>query len=152
MTRDQQLKTLNSPRASKEQLREALAASLGVDYERLSKEKVITIFTQCRDTFLEAYKKHTGFDYSFGARDGVALSNIIKKIEALTKADTLVTFQAFIWNLPIWYKENAFSLTRINGNFNEIVASIKQNGGKQQVTSDFKDRVAERIRARQSKQ
>lgn len=145
MTRDQQLKTLNSPKASKEQLREALAASLGVAYERKSKEKEKTLFAQCRDTFLEAYKNHTGLDYSFATKDGVALSGIIKKIgffSDTSKDDTLITFKALINNLPDWYKQNAFSLTVINNKFNEIVASIRKNGGqKQGITDDYKARV-----------
>lgn len=144
MTRDQQFKTLNSPKASNEQLREALAASLGVQYERPSKEKAITVFTQCRDVFLEAYKSHTGLNYSFATKDGVALSNIIKKIgffSDTSKDDTLITFKALINKLPDWYKQNAFSLPVINNKFNEIVASIRKNEGKQGITDDYKARV-----------
>lgn len=146
MTRDQQLKTLKSPKASKEQLREALAASLGVALERQSKEKETTLFAQCRDTFMEAYKKHTGIDYSFGAKDGIAVSQLIDKIQCLIEykspADALATFEAFINNLPDWYKQNAFSLTVINNKFNEIVASIRKNGGKKTgITDDYKARV-----------
>lgn len=152
MTKDQQLKTLKSPKASKEQLREALAAALGVANERPGKENVKSIFSQCRDTFLEAYKKHTGFDYSFGAKDGKALVSIISKIgnleSSLDDVMKLDSFNVLICNLPDWYKQNAFSLTVINNKFNEIVASIKNNGGQTGITKDFGSRVAERIRAR----
>lgn len=152
MTRDQQLKTLNSPRASKEQLREALAHALGVMYERPTKEKAVTLFAQCRDVFLEAYKEHAGIDYSFVAKDGVALSSLIKKLKGIIQfpTDTAVvaTFRLLLIKLPDWYKQNAFSLTRINGNFNEIVASIKQNGEKAGITDDYKNRILNNIRAR----
>lgn len=144
MTRDQQLKAFNNTKASKEQLREALAASLGVECERKSQEKEKTLFVQCRDTFLEAYKNHSGLDYYFATKDGVALSNIIKKIGFLSgtsKDDTLMTFKALINNLPDWYKQNAFSLTVINNKFNEIVASIRNNGRQQGITDSFKSRV-----------
>lgn len=146
MNRDQQLKILKSPKASKEQLREALAASLGVAYERQSKEKENTLFAQCRDTFLEAYKKHTGFDYSFEAKDGKALASIINKISKIENVqddlEKLDSFNVLIYYLPDWYKQNAFSLTVINNKFNEIVASIRKNGGnKTGITDDYKARV-----------
>lgn len=157
MNRDQQLKTLKSPKASKEQLREALAASLGVEYEAQTKEKAVTLFTQCRDAFLEEYKRQTNIDYSFQAIDGRALAQLIEKVRGIIQFPTdeaiVATFRLLILKLPDWYKQNAFALKTINNKFNEIVASISKNGnGKQQVTSDFKDRVAERIRARQFKQ
>lgn len=152
MNRDQQLKTLNSPKASKEKLREALAASLGVHYERQSKEKARTIFFDCRDSFLEAYKKHTGFDYSFEAKDGKALLSIIKKISNLENTqndvELLDSFNVLIHYLPEWYKANAFSLTVINNKFNEIVASIRKNDGqKQGITNDYKARVLNDLKA-----
>ncbi|NDV45487.1 hypothetical protein D0T49_00270 [Paludibacter sp. 221] len=144
MTREQQLKTLQSTKASKEQLREALAAALGVRYERANREKVVTIFTECRDVFLKTYKANTGLDYSFGAKDGRALACIIEKIGNAhdgNDTESLVTFKALIGNLPEWYKQNAFSLTVINNKFNEIVASIRKNGEKTGITNDYKARV-----------
>lgn len=156
MTRDEQIKTLTNPKASKEQLREALAASLGVEYEARTKEKAVTLFVKCRDIFMNEYKRQTNVDYSFEAKDGKALTLIINKIGKLENVqsdlDKLNSFNALIYYLPDWYKQNAFSLTVINNKFNEIIASIRKNGNReQQVTSDFKDRVAARIRARQSK-
>lgn len=153
MNRDQQLKTLKSPKASKEQLREALAASLGVVYERQTKEREITIFTQCRDSFLEAYKKHTGIAYSFEAMDGRALSSIIKKIGNLENTqndvELLDSFNVLIYRLPDWYKQNAFSLVIINNKFNEIIASIRKNGNGQQPADDsLESKLAQRANAR----
>ncbi|MDH6310572.1 hypothetical protein M2451_003338 [Dysgonomonas sp. PFB1-18] len=155
MNRDQQLKTLNSPKASKEQLREALACALGVTYERQSKEKEKTLFALCRDTFLEAYKEHAGIDYSFVAKDGVALSSLITKLKGIIQFPTdtaiIATFRLLLLKLPEWYKQNAFSLTRINGSFNEIVASIKQNGDKTGITDDsLESKLARRANARRS--
>lgn len=145
MTRDQQLKTLNSPKASKEQLREALANALGVPYERAKKEKETSLYSAFCGVFLKAYKKHTGFDYSFRAKDGVAVSRLIDQIQCLIEykspADALATFEMFIEKLPDWYKQNAFSLTVINNKFNEIVASIRKNGEKTGITDDYKARV-----------
>lgn len=154
MTRDHQLKALRNKKASKEQLREALAASLGVEYEPETKEKAQTLFTQFRNAFSKAYKEHTKIDYSFGVRDGVAIKQLIEKIQCLIEykspADALATFEALLLNLPDWYKQNAFSLSVINSKFNEIVASIRKNGRQQQSGgNDLESKLAERFRARQ---
>lgn len=155
MTPADQLKVLNNKKASKEQLRAALAASLGVEYEPQTKEKQESVFTKCRRAFLNQYNKQTGLIYSFGAKDGKALKDIIEKITDQTTSasddEIVITFEALIQNLPEWYIENAFSLTVINGKFNEIVASIRKNGKQGQSSgNDLKSRLAERFRARQS--
>ena len=145
MTHKEQLKTLNSPKASKEQLREALACALGVPYEVKGKEKSISLFTQCKGVFIDAYKEYTKIEYSFVAKDGVALSSLIEKLKGIiqfpTDTSVVATFRLLLIKLPDWYKQNAFSLTRINGGFNEIVASIKKNGDKQGITYDYKARI-----------
>lgn len=152
MNRDNQLKTLKSPKATKEQLREALAAALGVTYERQSKEKETTLFAQCRDTFLEAYKEHTGLDYSFMPIDGRSLSQLIEKVKSIVEHPTdetvIATFRLFILKLPDWYKQNQFSIKVINNKFNEIVASIRKNGEQGGITNSYKDNLINRMRAR----
>ncbi len=50
MTRNEQLKVLKSQNATKEQLRSALAASLGVEYQTPGKEK--------KETLLDRIKLH----------------------------------------------------------------------------------------------
>lgn len=139
MTRDDQLKTLKSTKASKEQLRQALAASLGVEYEpQKQAAKEVSIFTQCQRIFMRAYKDQTKIDYSFGAIDGRSLKSILTKIGKMTNDDNIViTFQAFINKLPDWYRQNAFSLKIIDNKFNEIVASIKNNGSQQTINDDY---------------
>lgn len=155
MTRDQQLRILKSTKASKEQLREALAASLGVPYEAKAKDQQERIFTRCQRVFANLYQQKTGLVYSFGAKEGKALKEILSKLTSQTANTTddelALTFEALILNLPDWYKQNAFSLPRINGNFNEIVANIRSNGRQQQSGgNDLKSKIAERFRARQS--
>ncbi|MBF0576622.1 hypothetical protein [Dysgonomonas sp. GY617] len=154
MTRDQQLKTLKSKKANKEQLREALAASLGVAYEPATKDQQENLFTECRSVFFKAYKDQTGLDYSFVGKDAKALTQILEKIGNMSSdwsdQDKRMTFEALVINLPDWYKKNAFSISVINNKFNEIVASIKQNGRQQQTGGDLKSKLAERFRARQS--
>ncbi|WP_165027236.1 hypothetical protein [Dysgonomonas sp. ZJ279] len=139
MTREKIIKLLNSPKASREQLREALAAYAGVEYSP-QKEKKESLFNQCKTIFLEAYKQHVKVDYTFDRRDGVALASLIEKVQALDDNDVLVTFGALMSNLPDWYKINGFSLTVINGKFNEIVASIR-NERKQGITDNYKARI-----------
>lgn len=154
MTRDQQLRILKSTKASKEQLREALAASLGVKYEAQAKGQQESLFTKCRQIFSDHYTYKTGLVYSFGAKEGKALKDIIDKLTSQTAnandTELALTFEALILNLPDWYKQNAFSLPRINGNFNEIVANIRNNGRQQQSGgNDLKSKLAERFKARQ---
>ena len=132
---DQQtaIKILNSARSSKEQLREALAWTLG-EAPQPSRNKFGTgskggakepsVFNECKSVFSAEYRKTAGVPYVFGVKDGVALSGIIKKIQALGEENVTGTFTALIQNLPEWYKKNAFSLPVINSKFNEIIASI----------------------------
>lgn len=145
MTTDQANKILNSRKASKEQLRSALAAALGVDYKPFE-EKSETLFTQFRDIFLETYRLDTDVEYSFTAADGRSLAQLVFKVKGLLadpSNETIVaTWRQMLLKLPEWYKKNGYSLPVINSKFNEIVASIKQKSdGKQGITDDYKARV-----------
>lgn len=145
MTIDQATKILNSRKASKEQLRSALAAALGVDYKPFE-EKTETLFAQFRDIFLENYRLDTDVEYSFTAVDGRSLAQLVFKVKALLSNpanETIVaTWRQLLLKLPEWYKKNGYSLPVINSKFNEIVASIKQNkDGKQGITDDYKARI-----------
>lgn len=106
------------------------------------KEQDQSVFKTCLNAFQTAYKNQTGLDYSFQAKDGVALAGIIKKVSALigTDAHVVTTFTMLINKLPEWYRTNAFSLPVINGKFNEIVATIKQNKNKPK--DEYKERIA----------
>jgi len=144
MDKDAQFKTLKNPKASKEQLRAALSAALGVPY--IVKDKgAETLFTQCRKVFMAAYERHTGVSYVFGAKDAKALKELIAKVGSLANAptdDTTIEMLGYLIDrLPEWYKQNAFSLPIVNNKFNEIVASIKKNGGQSGITNDYKARV-----------
>lgn len=141
MTHEQQIKVLNNPKATKEQLRIALAASLGVQYVPESKEKKESQFNECKALFFSFYKKETGLIYSFTGQDAKSLKELIGKIRMLynypaNEYPVVETFGMLLEKLPDWYKKNAFSLPVINKKFNEIVASIKQNVGKGQTISD----------------
>lgn len=145
MTIDQATKILNSRKASKEQLRSALAAALGVDYKPFE-EKSETLFTQFRDIFLDSYRLDTDVDYSFTPSDGRSLAQLVFKVKNLsinpTNETIVATWRQMLAKLPEWYKKNAYSLPVINSKFNEIVASIKKNNdGKQGITDSYKARV-----------
>lgn len=139
------LKTLRNPAATKQQLREALAAALGVEYIEKKTEKN-TVFNQCKFIFNQYYTDFSGLSYAFGAKDGVALADIIKKLQALSYLNdeqTVKTFEALISKLPDWYKNNAFSLTVINKKFNEITTSIKRNSGNAGgISADYRAQIA----------
>lgn len=129
---DQQtaIKILRSARSSKEQLREALAWTLGeAPQPPKGVAKEPSVFNECKSVFSAEYRKTAGVPYVFGVKDGVALSGIIKKIQALGEENVTGTFTALIQNLPEWYKKNAFSLPVINSKFNEIIASLSKKTG-----------------------
>lgn len=141
MTREKIIKLLNDRKASRDDLRRAIAFLLEIQYQPVSKTEEKTLFKRCCEIFGQSYKERTGVEYFFAQRDGIALSEIIKKIGVMTNTgsddEVLTTFSALLLNLPEWYKRNAFSLRVINCKFNEIVASIR-NEGKKGVTDDFK--------------
>ena len=142
-------KILNSARSSKEELREALAFALGVEQKAHKNEKGVSIFTECKNVFANEYNKYTGLRYNFQVKDGVALAGIIKKIEAnLPPAPSqgggekvVNTFTALVQNLPVWYKEKAFSLSVINSKYNEIIASITKKAGTNNGNSSEREAV-----------
>lgn len=144
MTHEEVIKVLNSRRSSKEELRSALAFAMGVappPPKEAAKEK--STFSQCKDIFHGSYENYTGVPYVFLAKDGIALSGIIKKIEDLDSSNVAGTFIALLQNLPEWYKRNAFSLPVINSKFNEIIASISKKTG----TVNGNSREREAVRA-----
>lgn len=142
-------KILNNPKASKEQLRSALAFSLGVEYVPVSKEKQESVFNACQSLFYDFYNKETGLVYSFSGQDGKALKELIGKVQSIinfpvSEGDIINTFCLLLDKLPDWYKKNAFSLPVINKKFNEIVSSIQQkNNGKGQsnISNSYKEKL-----------
>lgn len=149
MDKAEATKILNRKAASKEQLREALAFALGVAYSPVSGEKSDTLFNRCKGEFCSAYELETGLNYSFGAMDGRSLSELIKKVGKTVGTDNeetvYNTFCALISKLPEWYRINAFSISVINKKYNEIVSSIKKNGGKQRISNNYKERLAREL-------
>lgn len=143
---DELLRILKNPHASKQQLREALAIALGVELAGRNTNQR-SVFSVCKGKFEFCYSDFSGFPYSFGTKDGVALAGIIKKIEGLgveSDEQVIKTFEALIVKLPDWYKNNAFSLTVINKKFNEITTSIKRNSGNPAsgISADYRAQIA----------
>lgn len=159
MNRQAAINILKNPKSSKAKLREALAFALGVEYvQENTTERKQGVFTRCMKEFCDAYQNYSGLPYVFSPKDGKALKELIEKVKMIgspncTSDETVVsTFVMLILKLPEWYKKNNFSLPVVNSKFNEIIASIKQNGNEQSgISNDYKNRVAERIRARSTK-
>ena len=128
---DQQtaIKILNSARSSKEQLREALAWTLGAPKPPKGGAKEPSAFNECKSVFSAEYRKTAGVPYVFGVKDGVALASIIKKLEAMGESNIPGAFTVIVQNLPEWYRKNAFSIPVINSKLNEIIASISKKTG-----------------------
>ena len=141
MNPEKALKIYNRKTASKEELREALAFCLGVEYKKPTKE--ITPFEQCRLFFMEQYKKSTGIPFYWSAKDAAGLTGILKKLEIMDNSNARIftLFQHLIIKLPEWYRQNAFNLVTINSKFNDIVLIIQQNNGKKPISDDYKQRV-----------
>lgn len=146
----QPLDVLYDPKASKDTLRRALAAALGVPVPEAAATS--TLFNACRAVFVEAYESHTGLPYRFGSREGMALQSILVQLRVLMadKGDESVLggFHALIANLPDWYRQNQFNLPVIDKKFNDIVSSIKsKNGNNSRISTDYKRRVLDTLLA-----
>lgn len=145
MDRQEQERIYRNRRSSKEELRGALGAALGLpDLPGKGKEQQ-GIFNACKAAFFAEYEKETGVHYAFAAKDGVALSKIIAKLEAMGEQDVAAAFSVLVQKLPDWYKKNAFALTVIDKKFNEIIASIKRNGG--QISNSYKEKLLNDLRS-----
>lgn len=144
-------RTLHNPKATKEELRAALARSLGVDYTPATKGQADSLFSDCRSLWMTRYLADTGLDYSFSAVDAVSLKAIITKMQRLTDEQeqrTLEALAVLFERLPAWYKENAYSLPVVNKKFNEIIASIRKEYGKQKQPAEHKERLLALLRTR----
>ena len=147
MTRDEAVKIFKKNSSTKQQLRNALAATLGIAAEEAEwmEQTERSLFGLCRDAFMKAYATKTGLVYYFTGKDAKALTEIIKKIELMpTNTDTEASFKVIIERLPLWYINNAFNLTAISSRFNDIVLQIKNstNGrATNSISNDYKERV-----------
>lgn len=155
MNNESAKKVLFDQKATKAQLRQALAFMLDVEYKPETKEKKQTIHNQCKMYFCTSYEKYTGISYMYTGKDAGSLSQLIEKIkgilETITDDNVVNTFKALIDKLPEWYKINQFSLPVINSKFNEIVSSIKQDGkSKSGVSESYKERVLREMRTNTS--
>lgn len=143
------INVLQNPRATKKELRDALAKALGVEVPPDEPGNTESLFNSCRERFCLAYRQHTGLAYRFGAREGAALASVIRQIRdlgAMDDKDVLGGFAYLIDHLPQWYRDNQFNLPVIDRKFNDIVISIKKsrngrsenNGG---VSRSYRERV-----------
>lgn len=133
--------TYRNLKATKAQLRAALGEALGLPPEA-EPEKPKSAFRECLTAFQTAYKKHTGLHYQLAVKDAVAMAGIMKKLQALAPgADVVQAFTVMVNKLPDWYKKNGFSISVINGKFNEIVAAIR-SANKTKTSHEYKERIA----------
>lgn len=131
------VKILNKKAASKDELRAALAAALGLPLPAWA-EADDNLNTRCRRLFSQAFTVATGSTYRFQVKDYAALDALVKKITdatteknpASTTGDVELAFIWFLKNLPEWYRGAGFSACVLNSKFNEIVAAIKHGNKK----------------------
>ena len=147
MTRGEAVKIFKKNSSTKQQLRNALAATLGIaaeEAERMEQQEQ-NLFGICKDAFMKAYATKTGLVYYFTGKDAKALLEIIKKIELMpTSTNTEESFKVIVERLPLWYVNNAFNLPAISSRFNDIVVQIKNsvNGrATNSISNDYKQKV-----------
>lgn len=113
------------------------------------KEKVMegksekTLHVRMREMFCEEYKRSTGITYDYNGIDGKKINELEKsirvtirdKIDGYNDEDVYETFKILIQNLPKWYKDNAFDLKTIAGNYSKIIAQLNINSNANKVAS-----------------
>lgn len=140
------LKILHKKGASKAELREALAAALGVACPPLDGAAAPNDMQQMRRIWADFYQKQTGMEYQFAIRDNIALKDLEKMITNISQGNAPNTWQVMLEKLPEFYKTKALSLPAIKSGFNAIVAAIKlNNGNKQGVSNDYAQRIADTL-------
>lgn len=126
------IKLLNNKRTTKEQFRVMLAKLIGYNLMTIDeiKQEEATLHNKCKSFFL-MYCKQAKIIYSFSARDGKALNDLIKKLQTASNvndADNIYnSFVYMIKNIPQWYKQNAFTLPAFAKNFNSIINQIRNS-------------------------
>ena len=137
-------KILNKKTADKAELREALAAALGVPCPAFV-EKPSEV-QQMRSVWREFYLQQTGTEYQFAIRDNVALVALEKMINnILTDNATLDAWCALLQNLPEFYRTKALTLTAIRTGFNGIIASIKTAKHGTGISQSYAAKIAETL-------
>jgi len=114
-----------------------------------------TLSKVLKDTFLEVYLKDTGNEFYWSAKEATNLKKLItsikfsikqKKGSDSTDDEVITSFDMILKNLPKWNKENNFSVSGINGQYNNIINQIR-NGkseiGKANRVQGLLDRVDE---------
>lgn len=141
MNREKASKIYHRKSSTKDELRQALAFLLGVEYSAPAKE--VAPFSQCRQFFMEQYEKHAGAPYYWQAKDAAGLAGIIKKLEIMDGSDRRVfqLFEQLVVKLPDWYRQHAFNPVTINSKFNDIILIIRKNNGGKQISDEYKQRI-----------
>ncbi len=140
----QEIRELLGRSAKKDELRRMLARVAGIEIGESGTRDDQSEYRQCVSVFLTEYESATGIKYSFTARDGKALKELMAKLKEAAKpgaGSVADNFGFLIRHLPEWYRKNAYSLTAINNNFNVIVNLIRSEYGKRQIT-DYEKRTA----------
>lgn len=81
---------------------------------------------ELKDIFCDYYKEKVGMTYNWGERESVSLIELAEKIrDEINGTDLKMNFEAVLFRLPDWYKQNGLDINIINKNFNNIKNKIK---------------------------
>lgn len=92
-----------------------------------------SLITKCREVFEAAYEVRYGSSYYWEAKDAASMKKLIQKIsfnrksrgQPIEDSDIVEAFRLFIDAINKDWIFNNFSLPKINGQYNDIIAEIK---------------------------
>lgn len=111
------------------------------------------LHSELKNFFLDYYLKIKNVEYYFVGKDGKALNSIIAKIRSMSpeKNDEIIiaSFKKLISSIRQgdWLYDN-FSLSKIDSQFNELVAKIRKSGNGNTAGNydNMKNRIYERVK------
>lgn len=101
--------------------------------KRKTTTKAPSLITKCREVFETAYEERYGSAYYWEAKDAASMKKLIKKIEfnrksrgqPLDEVSLVEAFRLFIEAINKDWIFNNFSVPKINSQYNDIIAEIK---------------------------
>ena len=113
-----------------------------------------------KTTFLKTYLHETGNEFYWGPKEATHLRQLITKIsfsikekkekdsaqkeKEPTQEEIVSSFEIILKNLPQWNRENNYSISGINSQYNKILNSIK-NGKSEQSTANSLQNLFDRV-------
>ena len=121
---------------------------------------VSALSNKLKTIFLKTYLHETGNEFYWGPKEATNLRQLIAKIsfsikekkekdsaqkeKEPTQEEIVSSFEIILKNLPQWNRENNYSISGINSQYNKILNSIK-NGKSEQSTANSLQNLFDRV-------